>query len=535
MTIKNNAEDNNEELKENAEMLSMEEMYAKTFVNVSQGQIVKGVVVEVRSKEVVIDVGYKSEGLVALDEFPKDEVLQVGQEVEVFLERMEDENGMVVLSRTKAEKAQGWERIVAYSKEGDIIKGKIARKVKGGFMVNVGVEAFLPASLSGARGPHDANQLVSQELEFKIVKINKPRKNIVVSRKDAMTQRREEGKHKLLGELEKGQMVEGVVKNITDFGAFIDLGGLDGLLHITDMSWGRISHPSEVLAIGDKIEVMILDIDKESVKVSLGLKQKTPNPWLDIDMKYPVGTKVKGKVVNLMPYGAFVELEKGVEGLVHISELSWSKRYNHPNELLAIGDVIEIITLSADKENQKIALGLKQLEADPWEKVDEFFKVEDKVKGKVRNLTDYGAFVELREGIDGLIHVSDMSWTKRIAHPRDMLKKSQKLETIVLGIDKEARKISLGLKQTTPDPWDKISETYKSGTMVEGKVTNITNFGIFVELEADLEGLAHVSEVNVPQDQKIEEVYKPGDVIKVRVLKVEPSHRRIALSLKDVE
>ncbi|MFH1753099.1 MAG: 30S ribosomal protein S1 [Candidatus Omnitrophota bacterium] len=526
--------DEREENVDQEESVSMMELYEKTFVVISQGSIVKGKVVDVRAKEVVVDIGYKSEGLISIDEFDTNSPPEVGQEIEVFLERREDENGMVVLSKSKAEKAQGWERIIALSKEGDMIKGKITRKVKGGFMVNIGVEAFLPASLSGTRNPLEANQLLNQELEFKIVKINKPRKNVVVSRRDAVQQRREEGKHKLLTGLEKGQVAEGVVKNITDFGAFIDLGGLDGLLHITDMSWGRISHPSEVVAIGDKIEVMILDVDRESTKVSLGLKQKTPNPWLDIDMKFPVGTKIKGKVVNLMPYGAFVELEKGVEGLVHISELSWSKRYNHPNELLAIGDVVEVIVLSVDKENQKIALGIKQLDADPWDKVEELFSVGDKIKGKVRNLTDYGAFIELHDGIDGLIHVSDMSWTKRIAHPRDILKKGQKVDTVILGIDKNARKISLGLKQTTPDPWEKITENYKPGSAIEGKITNITNFGVFVELEPDLEGLVHVSEVEVPVDQKIEDVCKPGDTVKVRVLKVEASHRRIALSMKDV-
>ncbi len=523
-----------EENVDQEEFLSMKELYEKTFVVISQGQIVKGKIVDVRQKEVVVDIGYKSEGLIPIEEFSSEKPPEVGQEIEVFLERKEDENGMAVLSKEKAEKAQGWERIIALSKEGDMIKGRIARKVKGGFMVNIGVEAFLPASLSGTRNPLEANQLLNQELEFKIVKINKPRKNVVVSRRDAMQQRREEGKHKLLTGLEKGQIAEGVVKNITDFGAFIDLGGLDGLLHITDMSWGRISHPSEVVAIGDKIEVMILDVDRESTKVSLGLKQKTPNPWLDIDIKYPIGTKIKGKVVNLMPYGAFVELEKGVEGLVHISELSWSKRYNHPSELLAIGDVVEVIVLSVDKESQKIALGIKQLEADPWDRVEELFKTGDKVKGKVRNLTDYGAFIELHEGIDGLVHVSDMSWTKRIAHPRDILKKGQKVETVILGIDKDARKISLGLKQTMPDPWEKITESYEPGSIIEGKITNITNFGVFVELETDLEGLAHVSEVEIPPDKKIEEIYKSGDTVKVKVLKVEASHRRIALSLKDV-
>lgn len=515
--------------------LSMADIYEETFVNIKQGQLVKGKIVEVRTKDVVVDIGFKSEGLISVEEFSEDKPPKAGDEIEVYLERIEDEDGMVVLSKIKAEKMQGWERIVAYNKEGDILEGRIVRRVKGGFMVNVGVEAFLPASLAGMRGPTDPDQLLNQKLEFKIVKINKPRKNIVVSRRDALYQRREEGKLKLLSGLEKGQVVEGVVKNITDFGVFIDLGGLDGLLHITDMSWGRISHPSEMVAVGDKIEVMVLDIDRDNVKVSLGLKHKTPNPWLDIDIKYPVGSHIKGKVVNLMPYGAFVELEKGVEGLVHISELSWSKRYNHPNELLAIGDAVEVVILSIDKENQKIALGIKQLETDPWSKAEELFTVGNKVKGKVRNLTDYGAFVELHEGIDGLIHVSDMSWTKRIAHPRDMLKKGQRIEAIILSIDKDARKIALGLKQMTPDPWERIIETYKTGAVVEGKITNITNFGIFVELEVDLEGLVHITEVDLPSEVKLESKYKVGDTVEVHVLKVEPSHRRIALSLKDVE
>lgn len=515
--------------------ISMSDIYEGTSLNVvRQGQIVKGKIVDIRSKDVVIDIGYKSEGLVFLEEFSREKPPQIGDEVEVYLENIEDEDGMVVLSKVKAEKMQGWERIIALHKEGDTIKGRAARKVKGGFMVNIGVEAFLPASLSEMRRSIDANQLLNQELEYKIVKINRFRKNIVVSRKGFIQQRREEERTKLLSRLEKGQIVEGMVKNITDFGAFIDLGGLDGLLHITDITWGRLSHPSEMLAIGDKVEVMVLDVDRQNVRVSLGLKQKTPNPWLDIDIKYPVGSRVKGKVVNLMPYGAFIELEKGIEGLVHISEFSWTKRYNHPNELLAIGDVVETVVLSIDKDNQKIALGIKQLEADPWQKVNDLFSISDIVKGKVRNLTDYGAFVELRDGIDGLIHVSDMSWTKRIAHPRDVLKKGQRIEAIVLGIDKDGRRISLGLKQLTPDPWNKIMEAYKPGAIVDGKITKITNFGIFIELETDLEGLVHISEIDVPSEAKLEDIYKIDSKVKVRVLKVEPSQRRIVLSLKEI-
>lgn len=515
--------------------ISMSDIYEDTMVKVKEGQIVKGKIIDIRQKDIVIDIGYKSEGLIPLDEFSEGDQPKMGQEIEVYLEKMEDEDGMVVLSKFKAEKMQGWERIIALNKEGDIIQGKVSRKVKGGFMVNVGVEAFLPASLSGLRGPIDSEQIMNQQLEYKIVKINKFRKNIVVSRRDVLHQRREEEKVKLLSGLEKGQVMEGMVKNITDFGAFIDLGGLDGLLHITDMSWGRLSHPSELVAIGDKIEVMVLDVDREGVKVSLGLKQKTPNPWLDIEMKYPVGSKIKGRVVNIMPYGAFIELEKGVEGLVHISELSWTKRYSHPNELLAIGDVVEAVVLSLDKENQKIALGIKQLEADPWEKVAELFSAGDKIKGKVRNLTDYGVFVELQDGIDGLVHVSDMSWTKRIIHPRDVLKKGQKVEAVVLGVDKDARKISLGLKQLTPDPWSKIADAYKPDAVVEGKITKITNFGIFMELENDLEGLVHISEIDMPSGSKLDELYKAGDTIKASVLKIEPSQRRITLSLKEVK
>lgn len=535
MITKKSADEEKEIKSADEKNISMSDIYEDTFVNVREGQIVKGKIIDVRSKDVVVDIGYKSEGLISLAEFSKEKPPQIGEEIEVFLEKVEDEDGMVVLSKLKAEKMQGWERIVALNKEGDIVEGKVGRKVKGGFMVNIGVEAFLPASLAGVKGQGDMNQLLNQKLEFKIVKINKFRKNIVVSHKDAIQQRREEGKHKLLSDLKKGQVVEGVVKNITDFGAFIDLGGLDGLLHITDMSWGRISHPSEMVAINDKIEVMVLDIDRENLKISLGLKQKTPNPWLDIDIKYPVGSTVKGKVVNLMPYGAFIELEKGIEGLIHISELSWTRRYNHPNELLAIGDVVEAVVLSVDKENQKIALGVKQLEADPWTKVDEHFSVGDRVKGRVRNLTDYGVFIELEEGIDGLIHVSDMSWTKRIAHPRDVVKKGQRVEAIVLAIDKDARKISLGLKQLTPDPWDKIIKNYQPGSIIEGNITNLTNFGIFVELETDLEGLIHVTEVELPPGGKLEDIYKVGDRVKVKVLKIEPSHRRIALSLRDVK
>lgn len=508
-------------------------LYNSTVKNVKEGQIMKSKIIEIRPTEIIVDIGYKSEGVIPIKEFPEPDKLKLGDEVEVLLELKEDEDGRVVISKEKADKLQGWERIISTHKEGDIIVGKPTRKVKGGLMVNIGMEAFLPASLASLKTYSNLDEMIGKELEFKIVKINRARKNIVVSRKNLLQQRLAESRQKLLTELEKGRIITGFVKNITDFGAFIDLGGLDGLLHITDMSWGRISHPSEMLAIGDKVEVMVLDFNKETNRVSLGLKQKTQNPWADVDKKYPVGAKIKGKVVNIMPYGAFVELEKGIEGLIHISELSWSKRYSHPNELLAIGDVVEAVVLDGDKENQKISLGMKQLEADPWLGAEEKFPVGAKIKGKVRNLTDYGAFVELDEGVDGLIHISEMSWTKKISHPRETLKRGQKAEAIVLSIDIKNRKLSLGLKQLTPDPWPKIAKTYKEGYATTAKITKITNFGIFVELEKDLEGLLHISELEEKTQAELESKYKSGSKIRVKVIKLDDAQRKIALALQE--
>jgi len=409
------------------------------------------------------------------------------------------------------------------------------RKVKGGVMVNIGVEAFLPASQSTFKGPIDLNSILGKELDYKIIKINKPRKNIVVSRKEVLAQEKAEQRQKVMEELQKGEVRKGVVKNITDFGAFINLGGIDGLLHITDMSWGRISHPSEILAVGDEIEVMILDFDKESMKVSLGLKQRTPNPWEEVESKYPIGTKVKGKVVNIVNYGAFVELEKGVEGLIHISEISWTKRINHPSEVLAIGDTVEVMVLSIDKNSQKISLGLKQLEANPWLDAPVKYPVDSHIKGKIKNLTDYGAFVELDENIDGLIHVSDISWTRKLSHPSEVLKKGQKVEAIVLSVDQENMKIALGLKQLTEDLWPKYVEQYPVNTPVKGKITKITNFGIFVEFDKDLEGLIHISELSEEPSANLEEKYKVGDKVKAKVIKIDNESRKIGLSMKEVK
>lgn len=508
-------------------------LYAESIKAFSEGEIVKGKIVEITSKEVVVDIGYKSEGAISISEFSDPDALKIGDEVEVYLESKEDENGMVVLSKTKAERAVGWDMVISRYGEGDVVDGRITKKVKGGFMVDIGVEAFLPASQAALKSFGNMNQMVGQVFPFKIIKINKPRKNIVVSRKDAMQQQKDEDKKKVFETLQKGSTVSGIVRNITDFGAFVELNaGIIGLLHITDMSWGRVSHPSEVLAIGDTIEVVVLDFDANAMKVSLGLKQKTPNPWETVDTKYPPQSKVKGTVVNLMPYGAFVELEKGVEGLLHISELSWTKKYNHPNELLAIGDRIEAYVIETDKNNRKISLGLKQLESNPWVEVDTRYPVGTKVKGKIRNLTDYGAFVELEDGIDGLIHVSDISWTKRIGHPKDIMKKGEKIEAVVLAVDASNRKISLGLKQLTPDPWDDIAVKYTSDSQMNGKVTKVANFGLFVEIDKDLEGLAHISEIPLGEGEKLEEKYKVGDEIKVKVVKVDSIQHKIALSLK---
>jgi small subunit ribosomal protein S1 len=510
-------------------------MYQESIVNIKEGQIVRGRIIAINPKDVLIDIGYKSEGAVALSEFSDPEAIKIGDEIDVYLESKEDDSGMVVLSKQKAERAVGWEMVISRYNEGDMVDGKVSKKVKGGFMVNIGVEAFLPASLASVRGFGNLNQLIGQTFPFKIVKINKARKNIVVSRKDAVQQQKEEDKKKIFDNLQKGVIVNGIVRNITDFGAFIDLGGgIIGLLHITDMSWGRVSHPSEVLAIGDTIDVMVLDFDKESSRVSLGLKQKTQNPWEAVDTKYAVGNRVKGNVVNLVPYGAFVELEKGVEGLLHISELSWTKKYNNPNELLAIGDRIEVQILEVDKNNKKISLGLKQMESNPWLEVESRYPVSMKVKGKVRNLTDYGAFVELEDGIDGLVHVSDISWTKRIAHPKDVFKKGEKIEAVVLAVDASNRRISLGIKQLLPDPWDDIASKYATDSVLPGKITKVANFGIFVEIDKDLEGLVHISETPLVEGDKIEDKFKVGDDVNVKVLKVDSIQHKFALSLKGV-
>ncbi|MBI4313217.1 MAG: 30S ribosomal protein S1 [Candidatus Omnitrophica bacterium] len=530
------------------ESQELEQLYNQSLKDLKEGQILKGKVIGITEQGVIVDVGYKSEGIISLEEFLDPKNVQVGDEIEVLLESVEDEDGLIVLSKRKAERAQGWERIMAKANEGDFVEGRVTRKVKGGLMVDLGgVEAFLPASQAFLRGFGNVDNLVGQSMQFVIIKINRPRRNVVVSRRDALMKEKESQKLKVFNELQVGQTRKGTIKNITDFGAFVNLGGVDGLLHITDLSWGRVGHPSELVQVGQQMDVMVLGFDKDTMKISLGLKQLTPNPWDAVEARYPVGSRVRGKVVSLMPYGAFVEVEKGLEGLVHISELSWTKRPAHPSEMLKAGDEIEVVVLSMDRANQKMALGLKQTEANPWEIFSAQYPLGTKLKGRVKHLTDFGAFVELAEGVDGLLHVQDLSWTRRYNHPSEVLKKGQEVDVVILGVDTENRKINLGFKQLSQDPWSDIVSRYPAGTTVEGKITKIANFGLFVELEKDLDGLVHLSELSIrlPADEstrtkegvvaKLESAYKVGDSVKARVLRIDDEQRRIALSLRRVE
>jgi len=497
------------------------------------GSIIKGRVVSVLGDDVIVDVGYKSEGVVPLSEFGDRAEVKPGDEVEVLLDAVEDDSGTIVLSKRKADRIRGWERVISEHKEGDVVTGRVMRKIKGGLLVDIGVPVFLPASQVNIRRPGDISEYVGKEVTCKILKIDEHRRNIVVSRRKLIEEERERMKAKLMQEIAVGQIRKGVVKNIADFGAFVDLGGIDGLLHITDMSWSRVSHPSEVVAIDDEIEVVILNIDRERERIALGLKQKTENPWKRVPEKYPVGSRVKGEVVNIVNYGAFVKLEDGVEGLVHISEMSWTRRINHPSELVAIGDIVEVVVLNINEEKQEISLGMKQTEANPWTHVEEKYPPGTVIKGRVRNLTNYGAFVELEEGIDGLLHVSDMSWTKKINHPSEVLKKGDRVEAVVLSVSQEKKRVSLGLKQLERDPWEgDIPQKYRPGDVVRGRVTKLTSFGAFVELEPDLEGLLHISEMSDEKIEKPEDAVQVGQELEVTILRVEPASRKIGLSLR---
>ncbi|GAB6167003.1 30S ribosomal protein S1 [Thermostilla marina] len=511
---------------------------------IAVNNIIEGKVVRVEKEFVVVDVGYKSEGIIPLNEWSEEEEPpKVGDTIEVLVEELEsafldsdDYYGMITLSKRKAERIKAWMRVMESVKEGDVVTGKVTRKIKGGLLVDIGVNVFLPASQVDIRRPRDIAEYIDKEIKCVVLKIDQARRNIVVSRRALIEAERAEKKAKLLAELEPGQIRKGVVKNIADFGAFVDLGGLDGLLHITDMSWGRIGHPSEMVSIDDEIEVVILDVNREKEKVALGLKQKTPSPWEDVEVKYPVGSRVKGTVVNVMTYGAFVKLEDGIEGLVHISEMSWTKRINHPTEVVQVGDEIEVVVLRIDKEKQEISLGIKQTQENPWDRAAEKYPEGSIVKGVVRNLTNYGAFIELEEGIDGLLHVSDMSWTRKISHPSEILQRGQEIECRVLSVDQNRHRIALGLKQLTEDPWEHdIPQRYAPGQIVKGTVTKITNFGVFVGLEDGLEGLLHISELADHKVDSPEEVVKVGEEIEVKILRVDTDERKIGLSRKRVE
>lgn len=496
------------------------------------GNIVKGTIIEVRPKEVLVDIGYKSEGVISASEFDDIKTVNVGDQIDVLIEKLEDKEGMVVLSKEKAEFKQNWERILSICNEGGTIAGKVKAVVKGGLLVNIGVEAFLPASQIDVSTPKNLAQYVGNTYDFKVVKINQERQNIVLSRRELIEQERLERRQKLLSEMTPGDIRKGTVKNITDFGAFIDLNGIDGLLHITDMSWGRIGHPSELLKVGQDLDVVVLDINREKERVSLGLKQKLANPWDTIEEKYPVGAKVKGKVVNLVPYGAFVELEPGVEGLVHVTELSWTKRIAKPSDVLKPEQEIEAVVLGINREEQKISLGLRQLETNPWDKAQEKYPAGTRVKGKIRNLTSYGAFIELEEGLDGMIHVSDISWTRKINHPSEVLKKGDEVEAVVLEVDKANQRIAVGLKQLVQDPWENIDQLYKVGDLVTGQVTKLASFGAFIGLQHEIDGLVHISQISEERVDKIKNVLKVGQEVTARVIKIDKSDRRIGLSIK---
>ena len=511
----------------------MSRMYEETLKNFKEGSIVPGKVLEVRSDEVLVDIGYKSEGVIDKHEFVDLSAVSVGDQFDVLLDQIEDENGMVVLSKEKAEQKIQWEKVLRSCEEGSTINGVIKSRVKGGMIVDVnGVDAFLPGSQVDVIPVRNADDLIEQEFEFKILKINEDRRNIILSRRALVEERMRVKKAELLKTIEVGQERSGVVKNITDFGVFVDLGGLDGLLHITDMSWGRIRHPSEMVNVGDEITVIILDVDFEKERVSLGLKQRTENPWQGIEEKFPVGSRLRGKVVNLVPYGAFVELEEGVEGLVHVSEISWTKRIARASDILSVGDEVDVVVLNVNVDDQKIALGMRQTEANPWDTVQGRYPVGSRISGKVRNFTSYGAFVELEDGIDGMIHVSDMSWTRKINHPSEVLEKGQEVEAVVLEVDPDNKRISLGLKQASEDPWNTISSRYQIGDVVKGKVSKVASFGAFVELEEGVDGLVHISQISDQHIEKVRDALDVGQEVEARVIKIDQAARRIGLSIK---
>jgi small subunit ribosomal protein S1 len=514
----------------------LSQLYDESLKHIQEGEIVRGRIVYIGRDSVLVDVGYKSEGTIDLEEFPeRGRDLRVGEEIDVLLEQKEDSEGQVILSKEKANRIKIWDDISKKHDNNEVVEGVVVARIKGGLTVDIGLKAFLPGSQIDLRPVRNLDKLIGEKLQMRIIKLNKRRGNLVLSRRVLLEEERQHAKEKTLASLAEGQVVSGVVKNITEYGAFIDLGGIDGLLHITDMSWGRVSHPSQLFAIGDHVEVMVLKFDQEHERVSLGLKQLTPDPWANVAEKYPETSRVSGKVVSITDYGAFVELEEGIEGLVHVSQMSWARRTRHPSKIVNIGDTIEAVVLSVDKERKRISLGMKQIEPNPWSTVDERYPVGSEVEGKVRNLTDFGAFVALEEGIDGLIHISDLSWTQRIKHPSEVLKKGQTVHAVVLNVDKDNERLSLGLKQLEPDPWTLVPGKYHVGQDVHVKIVKVTNFGAFAELEDGVEGLIHLSELSHDKVEDPEEVVNVGQELDAKIIKIDAETHKIGLSIRAFE
>jgi len=528
-----------ERVEDSAPREDFQTLYEESLKTLEEGQILRGTVIDITPDHVTVDVGYKSEGQIPMQEFLKRDRkvdVKIGDRIDVLLERKESEEGLLTLSKEKADKIKVWKDISRSCREGEVIEGEIVGKVKGGLSVDIGrLLAFLPGSQIDLKPVRNLDALIGQRLRFKVIKFNRKRNNIVLSRRVLLDEERKQSREETLKSLKEGDVVEGTVKNLTDYGAFIDLGGMDGLLHITDVSWGRIGHPSEKLSVGDHIKVKVLHFDREKEKVSLGLKQALPDPWESVPEKYPAGSRIKGKVVNLTDYGVFVELEEGVEGLVHISELTWSKKMKHPSKVVHIGDTVDVVVLDCDPAKRRISLGMKQMEPNPWTLIEEKYPVGTKVVGRVKTVTDFGIFIGFDEGVDGLVHVSEMSWTKKIKHPGELYKKGQEVEAVVLNIDRKNERFSLGIKQLAPDPWKDVARRYRKGDVVVGKVTNVTDFGAFVELEEGIEGLVHVSEISREKVEKPSDVLKVGDNISAMVLHIDPHDRRIGLSIKGLK
>lgn len=514
----------------------LEQILQKKVDSRLPGTILKGTIVSQIGNDVIVEVGLKSEGVVDAGEFGSSDEVTPGREIEVLLEDTDSDGGLILLSKRKADTIRGWEHIINTKQEGDVVSGRVIRRIKGGLLVDIGVPVFLPASQVDIRKPGDISRFIGKEVECKILKIDVDNRNIVVSRRKLIEEERRASKEKILTEIEVGQLRKGVVKNIADFGVFVDLGGLDGLLHISDLSWGRISHPSEVVDLDQDIEIVVIGVDKDNEKISLGLKQKTASPWEQVEEKYPIGSKVQGKVVNVMNYGVFVRLEDGIEGLVHISEMSWTRRLSHPSEMVNLGDEIDVVVLNVNKEKQEISLGIKQTEQNPWELAARKYPSGTVVTANVRSMTNFGAFVEIEPGIDGMVHISDLSWTRKFGHPSEALEKGQEVKCVVLEVNEAKQRISLGIKQMTEDPWIRaIPEKYIPGHIIKGKIAKLTNFGAFVELEPDLEGLLHISELADHKIDKPQDVVKPDDEVEVKILKVDPEARKIGLSLRRVQ